>query len=177
MKKIIGLFVALILLSLSCKELDQYTMFDFQFNFTFALPPIPEAHVPIEITLPSIPIKADSIFNHYNTSPGFIEEIVLTGMQLEITSPDYPNFAFLNRLSFWLTDKTLQDKEMAWKFPIPKEGNDTLKLETTPDNLMGYLITDTLHLKLVTINDSITHNTIMITTRMIFHVDAKILGV
>jgi hypothetical protein len=177
MKKITFLLALMLILFFSCKELDQYTMFDIEYSYSFDIPAIPEANIPVDITTPPIPTHADSIFDHYSTSPGLIEEVTLTSMQLTTNLQKSSGLDFLSRIFFFLKGDTLPEQELAWRDPVPVGTKDTLELETTPIDLRNYIIGDTLHLRMNLLTDSITQDSMTIKCNMVFHVDAKILGI
>ena len=176
MKKILILITLFLTLLFSCKELDQFTMFDIEYSYSFDLPAIPQPNIPLDILTPPVPTHADSIFDYYSTSPGLIEEVLLTSMELTAVEPASGDLGFISRISFFMKGDTLQEQEIAWRNPVPSDVKDTLKLETITIDLKNHIIGDTLHLRVNLQTDSITENPMTIECKMIFHVDAKILG-
>lgn len=102
MKKALFILVTLCIFSISCNELDQFTMFDIEYSMSLSIPDLSKSAVPIEIWAPPIATHSDSIFDHYSTSPGLIEEITLTQMRLVMASPAGSTFGFLNSIAFSL---------------------------------------------------------------------------
>jgi len=177
MKKVVSLILIILVLSLSCKELDKFTMFDIEYETSYTLPPLPQISVPVEIWAPPIPTNSDSIFDAYSTSAGMIEEVTLTELRLIITSTSKADFRFLSSISFYLGGEFMPEKEVAWLYEIPEDANDTLYLNTTPDDLKGFITEDTLMVKIKILTDSATTTESQINILSVFLVDAKILGI
>ena len=176
MKKFLILFSLIVLFYTSCDELDQFTMFDIDYSQSFDIPPIPVANVPVEIVTPPIATHSDSIFQAYNTNGNLIEEATLKEMRLVISSRAGGDFKFLKSISFFLQSDTLPEQEVAWNYDVPENASDTLLLETTENDLRLFILQDTLKLKMSILTDSPTSVDYKIKADMIFHIDAKILG-
>ncbi len=176
MKKLLILLTFIFLFYISCDELDQYTMFDIDYNQSFDIPPIPVANVPVEIWTPPIATHSDSIFDAYNTNENLIEEATLKEMRLVINSRS-GDFKFLKSLSFFLGSPMIPEKEVAWIYDVPEDVSDTLYLETTEEDLRLFILQDTLQLKVSVLTDTTTSEEFRIKAEMIFHIDAKILGI
>ena len=176
MKKLLILFSILLLFSLSCDELDQFTMFDIDFSQSYDIPPIPVINIPVEISLPPVATHSDSLFQVYDTDISLIEKATLKEMRLIVNSPSEGNFKFLKSISFFLGAAIIPEKEVAWHYNVPEDIEDTLLLETTAEDLSLFIVQDTLTITVSILTDTITSEEYKITAEMIFLVDAKILG-
>jgi hypothetical protein len=177
MRKAIYILVALLIFDLSCKELDKFTMFDIEYSMSFSLNELKMAGIPLEIWAPPFATHSDSIFDHYSTSPGLIEEVTLTQLQLVIESPPGMNFNFLDSIAFSLASDNVAEKQVAWRFPVPSDNSDTLLLDTTPDDLRLFITEDSIRMKVGLVIDSLFNLETVFKMNMVFHVDAKILGI
>jgi len=176
MKKLLILFSFILLFSLSCEELDQFTMFDVNYSQSLDIPAIPDANIPVEIMTPPIATHSDSLFKYYDTDENLIEEAKLKVMRLIVNSPAGGSFKFLKSISFFLRADSIPEKEVAWHHNVPEDVSDTLLLETTEEDLSLFIIQDTLRLKISLVTDTTTSEEYKISAEMIFHIDAKILG-
>ncbi|MBC8313913.1 MAG: hypothetical protein ISR57_02355 [Bacteroidales bacterium] len=176
MKKLLILFSFFLLFSLSCNELDQFTMFDIDFSESYNIPPIPVVNIPVEIPLPPVATHSDSLFQIYDTDISLIEKATLREMRLIVNSPAEGNFKFLKSISFFLGAAGIPEKEAAWHYNVPEDALDTLQLETTYEDLSLFIVQDTLLITVSILTDTTTSEEYKITAEMIFFVDAKILG-
>ncbi len=176
MKKTLIFLSFLFLFSLSCNELDQFTMFDIDFNQSYTIPPIPVINIPVKISLPPVATHSDSLFQVYDTDISLIEKATLKEMRLIVNSPEEGNFKFLKSISFFLGAAGIPEKEAAWHYNVPEAASDTLLLETTGEDLSLFIVQDTLLVTVSILTDTATSEEYKITAEMIFFVDAKILG-
>ena len=118
MKKLIQSFTLLsliILLSNSCKKIDQFTQFNMDFNNEIIIPSSTGINLPINLLTPEMETNSESTFEINDTRKDLIEEIRLTSLTLYLSSPNNADFSFLESISVYMNAQDLPEVEIAWE--------------------------------------------------------------
>jgi hypothetical protein len=175
MKKII-LVLCITLSVLGCKKIDELTQFDMEFNETTVIPSTIGINLPFNIFTPDIETNSESTFEVNDTLKDFIEEIILTTLDLTITSPSNADFSFLKSINVYISTEGLNEVKIAWKENVPSEVT-LLNLDVTGVDLKEYIKADKFSLRLNTETDELLASDHHIDVHSVFFVDAKILGI
>lgn len=176
MKKQILLFVFVILSVTGCKLIDKLTQFDMEFDETVEVPSYIGINLPFNILTPAIRTNSESTFEINDTRKDLIEEIILTSLDLTLTSPSDADFSFLKSVSIFISADGLSETEIAFKDDIPSDIGAVLTLETLDVDIQEYIKKDQFSLRLNTVTDEILTSDHQIDVHAVFFVDAKILG-
>ena len=169
MKKLYLIVTVVLLTYGSCKEVSQLTHFyiDYTSNVT----------IPIDVWTPYIPTNSDEIFGNNNTSSGLIEEIILTEMKMNITSPSSQSFDFLKSIEIYIIANNLSEVKIAWKENIPQTGLSSIDLETSEDDLQEFIEQEVYKLRCRAVIREQISDTVQLEIFSTFFVDAQILGI
>ncbi len=173
--KYISLLV-LALFTFSCNKVDKLTQFNLSYTSQVTVPANSVISVPIDILTPDIQTNSESKFNVENTNKDLIEEVRLTKLILDLTSPSNADFSFLKEIKIYISADGLNETEIASRTNIPNNLGNSLELETTDLNLMEYVKKDEFKLKVETVTDEALTQDHVIDINSEFFVDAKILG-
>ncbi len=177
MKKILLVFFAVILAYGSCKEIDKLTHFNMDFTSNITIDPTFFIDIPIDIWTPDIPTNSETTFENNDTRTDLIEKIILTQMNLSITSPDTQSFDFLKTIEIYIDADGLEEKRIAWLLDIPQTGLKTINLDITEDDLKDYIKKDEYKLRTHTVTRQLISKSTDIEIKSSFFVDANILGI
>lgn len=169
------LVLCLFLLTLGCKKAAEFTQFDMDFNETIIIPSSTGVSIPFNLFTPNVETNSESTFEINDTRKDLIEEIKLTKLDLEISSPSNADFSFLNSISIFISADNLDEVEIAWLTNISSSSN-TLSLSLTGIDLKEYIKKDEFSLRVNTETDEILTSDHHIDIKSTFFVDAEILG-
>ncbi len=177
MKKLFLLVTVVLLTYGSCKEISELTHFYIDYKNDVTIPPIYFVGTPFDIWTPYIPTNSDDLFSSNNTSSGLIEEIILTELKMNIASPESESFDFLRTIEVYISSDSINEVKIAWKENIPQTGLSSINLETSEDDLQGFIKSDVYKLRCrAVIRDQIS-DTVQIEFLSTFFVDALLLGI
>jgi len=174
MKKQI-LVLGIILSIFGCKIIDKLTQFDIEFNETVVIPSSTGINLPFNILTPDIETNSESTFELNDTRKDLVEEIILTTLDLTITSPSNADFNFLKSINVYISAEGLDEIKIAWKDHVPSDVK-VLDLDVTDADLKEYIKADKFSLRLNTETDELLASDLHIDVHSVFFVDAKILG-
>lgn len=160
----------------SCKETDKLTQFNMEYTETITVPASTGISLPFNILTPDVETNSSSTFANNDTKKELIESVILTNLDLTLTSPDGEDFSFLKSIEIYLTAEGLSEIKIAWKNDIPNDAGNSLELETNENDLKEYIKKDKFSLRVNTTTDEILKSDHKIDVHTIFFVDAKILG-
>ena len=175
MKKQI-LLLSIFLSILGCNKLDKLTQFDIEYNESVVIESLIGINLPFNILTPDIETNSESTFEVNDTRKDLIEEIILTTLELTITSPSNADFSFLKSINVYISADGLSEVKIAWKNNIPSNAT-VLKLDLTEVDLKEYIKADKFSLRLNTETDELLTSDHHIDIHSVFFVDAKILGI
>ena len=148
MGKII-LIIGIALSIIGCKKVAKLTQFNMEFNETVVIPSSAGVNLPFNVLTPDIQTNSESTFEINDTRKDLIEEIILTDIDLTISSPTNGNFNFLKSIEIYISADGLDEVKIAWKDSVPS--NLTfLDLDVTGVDLKEYIKADKFSLRLYT---------------------------
>ncbi len=177
MKKSVVFLLIIIISYGSCKEIDKLTHFYIENTSNITIEPTLFIDVPFDVWTPEIPTNSETAFENNGTRTDLIEEIVLTEMQMDITSPDSQSFDFLKSIEIFITAEGIEEKKIAWYDDIPSTGLISISLVTTDDDLKDYIKKDEYKLRSRTVTRQLISVSTDIEITNKFFVDATIFGI
>lgn len=169
------LIISLAFILFGCKKFDKLTQFYVTFDETAVIPATAGVNFPFNILTPDVETNSESTFEVNDTRKDLIEEIILTTLDLTISSPSDADFSFLESISVYIKADGLDEMKIAWKETIPQTAK-VLKLDLTGADLKEYIKSDKFTLRLNTKTDETINSDHHIEIHSIFYVDAKVLG-
>ena len=162
-----------------CKLIDKLTHFDIDYNYTFTLPAVGGAINLGNLDIESNDVENDkeSTFEINDTRKDLIENATLKKFNVTIIEPVNADFSFINKVEIFVRTKALPEKLIAWKDNISDTVGNNLKLETTYSNLLKYLISDAIKVRLKTTSSEPLTEDLLLDLQSTVEVDAKILGI
>ena len=174
---LLALFLtSIILFTSGCDKADELTQFDMEYNEAVTIPSSTGINLPFNLFAPEVESNSESTFAVNDTRKDLIEEILLTTLELKLTSPSNGDFGFLKSIEIYLDANGLSEKKIAWKENIPSDIGNRLVLETTGTDLQEYIKKDEFTLRLNTVTDEFITSDHHIDVHSVFFVDAKVLG-
>ena len=113
MKNIILLFSIILLTYSSCKEIDKLTHFYMDYTSNITVESTFFIDIPFDIWTPDIPTNSEETFQNNNTRTDLIEEITLTEMKMNITSPASQSFDFLKSIEIYISAEGIEEKRIS----------------------------------------------------------------
>ena len=160
----------------SCDKLDELTKFDLDYNSQVTIPSSAGIDLPFDMFTPDMETNSDSQFEVNDTRKDLIEEIKLTKLELEITSPDDSDFSFLESIKIYISAEGLDEIMIASKEEVDENIGDVLDVDVIDVDLKEYIKKDKFNLRLNTVTDELISTDHEIDVNSTFFVDAKILG-
>lgn len=158
-----------------CDKIDKLTKFDIDYNETVVIPSSAGIALPFNVLTPDIETNSESTFEVNDTRKDLIEEIVLTTLDLTITSPSNADFSFLKSINVYISAEGFDEVKIAWKDNVPSDVT-VLTLDVTGVDLKDYIKADKFSLRFNTETDELLASDHEIDVHSVFFVDAKILG-
>ncbi len=178
MKKliIIVLIASGIIVTNSCKKLDEFTKFNLNYDATVVLPANSVINLPLNLFTPDITTNYEEQFSSNDTRKDLVQEITIDGINITVQSPQGQTLDFLKSIEVYISADGLDEIQVASKYNIP-DGLTMLELDYISDNLKDYITKESIKLRVKTVMDeSLNQDTeLKINTR--FKVNAEILGV
>jgi len=171
------LILLLILTTQSCKEIDKLTHFEMDYNETMTIPSTIGINLPFNLVTPDMKTNSEETFEINDTRKDLIEEIKLTQMTLDLTSPAGADFSFLKSIEIFIDAEGLDEVKIAWKYDMDNDIGASIKLETSSEDLKEYIKKDDFLLKVTSVTDELILSDHEIEILSTFFVDAKISGV
>lgn len=179
MKKLLQSFTTfslILLVSNSCKKIDQFTQFNMDFNNEIIIPSSTGINLPINLLTPEVETNSESTFEVNDTRKDLIEEIRLNSLTLNLDSPNNADFSFLESISVYMNAQDLPEVEIAWKDNVPEDAGSQISLNVSNQDFKEYIKKDEFILRVNTITDEILTSDHKINIASDFFIDAKILG-
>lgn len=170
-------FAVLLILPLACDKVNELTRFTMKYEAYATVPSSLVVDTPLSIPTPDITTNASSTFSSNNTNADLVQEILLSALSLEVSSPQGEDFSFLKSISIFLNAEGLPEVKIAWADNVPNDAGTILELETSGENLKEYIVKDKFSLRVNTVTDEIIGTDHEIKINSEFLVDAKILGI
>lgn len=158
-----------------CSKLDELTKFNIDYDTEVTIPSSTGINLPFDIFTPDTETNSENKFESNDTRKDLIEEIKLTKLQLEVTSPSGADFSFLESIEVYISAEGLDEIKIASKTDVSPTSN-LLDLEVVDVDLKEYIKKDSYSLRLNTVTDEAMSTDHTIDVKSTFFVDAKILG-
>lgn len=163
-------------LFVSCKETDKLTQFNMEYTEEITVPASTGINLPFNVITPDTETNSSSTFANNDTKKELIENVILTNLDLTLTSPLGEDFSFLKSIEIYLNAEGLDEIKIAWKNDIPNDAGSYLELETSDTDLKEYIKKNKYSLRVNTTTNEILKSDHKIDVHTVFFVDAKILG-
>ena len=175
MKRLSLIGICLVVLA-ACQDLEKLTEFNMNYSSSISIPKSTGLDLPLIVPTPDMETNSESEFAVNDTRKDMVEEIILTGLDMMITSPDNQTFSFLESIQVFIVADDLPEVEIAHQENVAANSGSKLSLETTGQDLKEYIIKDKFNLRVKTVTDeALSHDTdIKINSR--FFVNARVLG-
>jgi hypothetical protein len=178
MKRILLSLSILIFGVCGCKLIDKLTYFDLEYNYIFTLPSFGGIDLDsLNIVSSDLENNTESTFEVNNTRKDLVERATLQKFNVTILEPADGNFRFLNKIDIFVNADNLGEKLIAWKYDIPADVGNYLKLETTSSDLKKYLTSDEIRVRLKTSASKPLLEDLLLDLKSTVTVDAKIFGI
>ena len=161
---------------IGCKKVDSLTQFNMEFEESVVIESSTAISLPFNLLTPEIETNSESTFAVNDTRKDLIEQIILTDLELTLTSPSNEDFSFLESIEIFIAADELSDIRIAWEDDFSSSNSNKIALQTSGDDIKEYIKKDKFSLKLKTITDEMLSSDHHIDVRSVFFVDAKILG-
>lgn len=175
MKKLV-LIIAALQLFTSCKKVDSLTQFHLDYTSSVVIPSSAGINLPLNLFTPKIESNSESEFAVNDTKKDLIEEIILTQLDLTITSPTGGDFGFLKSIEVYISAEGLSEIMVASNTDIPDNAGAKISLTPTNKDLKEYIKKDKFNLRLNYVTDEVLTSDYHIDVYTKFFVDAEILG-
>lgn len=171
-----GIYIfSIMLIAVSCEEVDELTKFDIEYEESFTVPATLGIDTPISLPTPDITTNSEEKFSGNDTKKDLVEEIVMKELVLTLESPSDSDLSFLKSLTLYIKAEGMEETEIASRESIPDDIGQTLEMETTSVDLKEYIFKDSFSLRTrVTIDKTISEEHEM-NAAMTFTVDAELL--
>ncbi|UKN01880.1 hypothetical protein K6119_19335 [Paracrocinitomix mangrovi] len=169
------LIILLALMGTACKKIDQFTQFNMEFDNSATIPSTIGINIPIDIITPTTTTNSESTFEVNDTRKDKIEQIILTDLDLTVTSPSNTDFSFLKSIALFINADGLNETQIASKSNIA-DTTTVLVMETTGADLQEYIKKDQFNLRVNAETDELITQDHVINVHQIFWVDALVLG-
>lgn len=177
MKKLILATLVFFGIGFTSCDLDQYTQFDMDFYSSVTVPASSGINLPFNLFTPDVTTNSEATFGSNNTNKDLLEEVKLTKMTMNITSPNDQRFDFLKEIHIYIDADGLSEVEIAFKENIPETIGTTLELDVNGNDIQEYLKKDKFKLRVETVTDEFVSDDVQIEVYSKFNVNALILGV
>ena len=171
----LGLF-SLVLLG-ACQKVDKLTQFHMNYTSSVTVSSGIKVNLPFDMMTPDVTTHSESEFTVNNTRKDLIQEIRLTKLTLQVTSPATADFSFMKSIHIYLNADDLGETEIAHLDNIPDNAGRQLTLETASDDLQEYIKRDKFTLRVEAVTRKIPAQDVDIDVDSQFWVNARILGI
>ena len=176
MKRII-LFILISISINSCKKVDEFTQFNIDYTVNLAFNSSLPIAVPVDISIPPQETNSSTTFESNDTRKDKIEQINLTKMYLQITSPPSEDFSFLDEVEIFIKANGLSEISLAFKKDISNSIGNYLELTVNGNDFKEYIKKDSFEIRVRAVFDEQVLNDTNVKCYMRFFVDARVLGV
>jgi len=169
-------FVMIFFVLGACDKIDDLTKFDIEYQSQVVIPASAGVDLPFSVFTPETETDSESRFEVNDTRKDLIEEIILTELQMVITSPSGSDFSFLNSIKVYIAAEGLEEVLIAEQ-EVPDGVGSTLDVDVLDIDLQEYIKKDEFNLRIKTVTDEIIESDHEIDITSTFFVDARILGI
>ena len=162
-------------LIISCKKVDQLTQFEMSFENEAVISNNIGVNLPFNLNTTDTETNSEATFEVNDTRKDKIEQIILTDLRIELTSPAGADFSFLKKINLYLNAEGLDEALIAWKDPVPSS-DTVLVLEVTGADMQEYIKKDQFSLRINATTDEVLGSDHHLLISSTYFVDAKVLG-
>lgn len=178
MKRLTGVALVIILFSVfSCNAIKKLEQFYIDYNTQAVFPANLPVNLPLTISSPDIATNSSQVFQNNNTNSKLIQNVTLSQLTLNITSPSGQTFSFLKNVSIYISSDNLPEVEIADKQDIPANVGDTLNLDVTGADLQAYIKASQIKIRIAGTTDQVTTSDINVNVYAKFFVQANLLAI
>ena len=157
--KKITILVLLVLLIISCSEVDKLLTFNISNQTTFTINNGLPFNSPFEVATPDVTTNSTSEFKNNNTNVDLVKDVKLEELKLTITSPADKTFSFLKSVHMYISTNANDEIELAFQDNINSTAN-TLNLTCTSQKLDKYIKASSYKIRTsVTTKETLTQET------------------
>lgn len=169
------LLIASTSLLTSCKK-GGFTQFDMDYEASVVIQNGTGVSVPFTVLTPDIESNSESEFEVNDTRKDKIEEIRLTKMRLEITSPPGMEFDFLKDIELFISADGLDEILLAYIYDMDNSVGSSINVTCSESDFQEYIKKDKFKLRVRTVSDEYNLSDVEIKIFSTFNVDAKLIG-
>jgi hypothetical protein len=162
---------------MGCKKIDKLTQFNMEYNENVVIPASTGVNLPFNITTDDRKTNSAYTFSVNDTRKDMIEEIKLTTLEADITSPTNSDFGFLKEIRVYISAEGLSETEIAWLDHVPANAGKHINLMVSNADLKEYIKKDEFSLRIQAKTDQNLSADQHIKIHSVFFVDAKVLGI
>lgn len=159
-----------------CKLLDELRTFDLNYAVDFTIPSSTIINLPIDIPTPSVTTNSEQRFDDEGIESEWIESVKLTGLTINITSPQGEDFGFLEDIALYMNTNGQPEVLIAQLNPVPESAGNNITLEVTGADLYPYISQSSFSLRTQVTTDEGMTQAVDCTANMVIEVKATIPG-
>lgn len=169
--KTIAFTALILLLTISCSEVDKLLTFTISDDVTFKINSGVPFDTPFEVATPDVTTNSTTEFKNNNTNIDLVKDVKLEELKLSITSPTDKTFSFLKSVHMYISTDGTDEIELAYQDNISTTAN-TLNLTCTTQKLDKYIKASSYKIRTkVTIRETLTQE-VTVKANMSFKVTA-----
>lgn len=130
--------LALLLLIVGCKKIDQLLTFYIEDSQNIRIPATPLFGTVVSLTPLTVTNKSEETFKNNNTKADFVKDVSLNKLALTITDPNGQNFDFLQKIEIFISTNANDQIRLAYLDQVPR-GVNSIELLSTNARLDAYL--------------------------------------
>lgn len=162
----------LVLLTVSCNEVDKLLTFTISNQTTFKIDSSFPINFPTEVITPDVTTNSSAEFKKNNTNVNLVKDVKLKELKLTITNPTNKTFSFLKSIHLYISTNNDDEIELAYQDDINSSSN-TISLVCTTQKLDKYVKASSYKIRTkVTTKETLTQD-ITINSEMKFNVTAN----
>ncbi|MBL7936013.1 MAG: hypothetical protein JNM51_09440 [Bacteroidia bacterium] len=158
MRKIISLFILVIIIGTSCKkkEVDKLTEFDINYSTNLSIPSssiaINSPTTSVEFTTPNIPTQQSSKFSAEGTAQSLIDQIKMTKFDVSVSGTG-ANLDFLKSVSIYIKAANVGEQLVATKSSFPTNITSA-SLDLSDVNIKDFIFQDNIQFRVIVAFDA-----------------------
>jgi len=161
----------------SCKEVDKLTQFDLPVNQQFTLPGSLPVMNGFSFSTPDVETNYMSYFEMFNINTELVESICIKSATFKINKPQTADFSFLKSVEVYISADGLEPVLMASKKDVNTNVGNSLNLDVDSKvNLKDYVTKNNIKLNVKVTTVRATTEEYVVDTKLVFGVDAKVIG-
>ena len=165
----------LIPLLLGCKKVG-YVQFNLDYQAAITIQSGAGISIPLSILTPDIESNSQSEFAINDTRKDKVENIRLTAMSLEITSPNGQEFDFVEDLELFISADGVDEIVLAYVYDMDNSVGNFINITCSQSDFQEYIKKDKFTLRVRTVTDEYNLSDVDISINCTFRVNAKLIG-